>query len=72
MSDNGGCEKQCVNKDGSYKCQCDKGEVVTADKKTCAGIISVLHKILIIITYQTSEKNNFRVSNPGLIFRKNV
>ena len=41
MSDNGGCEKQCVNKDGSYKCLCGKGEVLMADKKTCAGIVFI-------------------------------
>uniref|UniRef100_A0A6I8N4Z4 Metalloendopeptidase n=1 Tax=Ornithorhynchus anatinus TaxID=9258 RepID=A0A6I8N4Z4_ORNAN len=33
--DNGGCEQRCVNTLGSYKCVCDPGYELTANKKTC-------------------------------------
>ncbi|XP_068113667.1 tolloid-like protein 2 isoform X1 [Hyperolius riggenbachi] len=33
--DNGGCAQRCVNTLGSYKCVCDPGYELTADKKSC-------------------------------------
>uniref|UniRef100_A0A4X2JP49 Metalloendopeptidase n=1 Tax=Vombatus ursinus TaxID=29139 RepID=A0A4X2JP49_VOMUR len=33
--DRNGCEQRCVNTLGSYKCACDPGYELTADKKTC-------------------------------------
>ncbi|XP_041119113.1 dorsal-ventral patterning tolloid-like protein 1 isoform X2 [Polyodon spathula] len=33
--DNGGCEQQCVNTLGSYKCTCDPGYELAPDKKSC-------------------------------------
>uniref|UniRef100_A0A8C4WNS8 Metalloendopeptidase n=1 Tax=Gopherus evgoodei TaxID=1825980 RepID=A0A8C4WNS8_9SAUR len=33
--DNGGCEQRCMNTLGSYKCACDPGYELTADKKSC-------------------------------------
>uniref|UniRef100_A0A8C2VAY4 Metalloendopeptidase n=1 Tax=Chinchilla lanigera TaxID=34839 RepID=A0A8C2VAY4_CHILA len=33
--DHGGCEQRCVNMLGSYKCACDPGYELAADKKTC-------------------------------------
>uniref|UniRef100_A0A5F8H493 Metalloendopeptidase n=1 Tax=Monodelphis domestica TaxID=13616 RepID=A0A5F8H493_MONDO len=33
--DRNGCEQRCVNTLGSYKCACDPGFELTADKKTC-------------------------------------
>ncbi|XP_025773583.1 tolloid-like protein 2 [Puma concolor] len=33
--DHGGCEQRCVNTLGSYKCACDPGYELAADKKTC-------------------------------------
>uniref|UniRef100_A0A8C3TCK2 Metalloendopeptidase n=1 Tax=Chelydra serpentina TaxID=8475 RepID=A0A8C3TCK2_CHESE len=33
--DNGGCEQRCVNTLGSYKCACEPGYELTADKKSC-------------------------------------
>nr|XP_060497050.1 tolloid-like protein 2 [Panthera onca] len=35
--DHGGCEQRCVNTLGSYKCACDPGYELAADKKTCEG-----------------------------------
>uniref|UniRef100_A0A4W3GN19 Metalloendopeptidase n=1 Tax=Callorhinchus milii TaxID=7868 RepID=A0A4W3GN19_CALMI len=33
--DNGGCEQRCLNTLGSYKCTCDPGYELAADKKSC-------------------------------------
>ncbi|GCC24748.1 hypothetical protein chiPu_0003150 [Chiloscyllium punctatum] len=45
--DNGGCEQQCVNTLGSYKCVCDPGYELAADKKSCeaacGGLLSKLN-----------------------------
>lgn len=35
--DNGGCEQHCENTLGSYKCTCEPGYELTADKKSCEG-----------------------------------
>ncbi|OWK07742.1 hypothetical protein Celaphus_00008539 [Cervus elaphus hippelaphus] len=35
--DHGGCEQRCVNTLGSYKCMCDPGYELAADKKACEG-----------------------------------
>lgn len=35
--DRGGCEQRCANTLGSYKCTCDPGYELAADKKTCEG-----------------------------------
>lgn len=35
--DHGGCEQRCVNTLGSYKCTCDPGYELAANKKTCEG-----------------------------------
>uniref|UniRef100_A0A8C2U8X7 Metalloendopeptidase n=1 Tax=Coturnix japonica TaxID=93934 RepID=A0A8C2U8X7_COTJA len=33
--DNGGCEQHCENTLGSYKCSCEPGYELTADKRSC-------------------------------------
>lgn len=35
--DRGGCEQRCVNTLGSYRCACDPGYELAADKKACEG-----------------------------------
>ena len=35
--DNGGCGQICVNKPGSFECQCKEGYALTDDGKTCNG-----------------------------------
>ncbi|XP_025950725.2 tolloid-like protein 2 isoform X2 [Dromaius novaehollandiae] len=35
LPDNGGCEQLCENTLGSYKCTCDPGYELTADKRSC-------------------------------------
>uniref|UniRef100_A0A8B9FYP0 Metalloendopeptidase n=1 Tax=Amazona collaria TaxID=241587 RepID=A0A8B9FYP0_9PSIT len=35
LPDNGGCEQHCENTLGSYKCTCEPGYELTADKKSC-------------------------------------
>lgn len=37
LLDNGGCEQHCENTLGSYKCTCEPGYELTADKKSCEG-----------------------------------
>lgn len=37
LPDNGGCEQHCENTLGSYKCTCEPGYELTADKKSCEG-----------------------------------
>ena len=34
--DNGGCQHQCINSGGSYRCECNSGYYLQADKKSCA------------------------------------
>nr|XP_030871259.2 tolloid-like protein 2 [Gorilla gorilla gorilla] len=45
--DHGGCEHRCVNTLGSYKCACDPGYELAADKKmcevACGGFITKLN-----------------------------
>ena len=35
--DNGGCDHICINKPGSFECQCKEGYALGADGKTCTG-----------------------------------
>ena len=37
INENGGCSQICVNKPGSYSCECKSGYVLSEDKKTCKG-----------------------------------
>ena len=34
---NGGCSNRCVNTPGSYRCECEYGDKLKADGKTCTG-----------------------------------
>lgn len=40
--DNGRCEQRCVNTLGSYKCACDPGYELAADKRSCEGEYRIL------------------------------
>ena len=33
----GGCSHICINKPGSYRCKCQDGYKLAANKKTCLG-----------------------------------
>ena len=33
--DNGGCQHQCINSGGSYRCECNCGYILQPDKKSC-------------------------------------
>ncbi|ESP03827.1 hypothetical protein LOTGIDRAFT_230171 [Lottia gigantea] len=35
---NGGCNQQCENMEGSFKCSCNDGYILNANKKTCDDI----------------------------------
>ena len=34
---NGGCDHTCVNKPGSFECQCKERYALADDNKTCTG-----------------------------------
>ena len=33
--ENGGCQHKCVNRAGSYRCECNTGYILQADGKSC-------------------------------------
>ena len=35
---NGGCDQICINKPGSFECQCKPGYALGLDGKTCTGM----------------------------------
>ena len=37
LVENGGCEQRCVNKEGSYQCECNQGFQLQTDMRTCEG-----------------------------------
>ena len=39
ISNNGGCEDNCVNTEGSFRCSCPKGYDLSGNGKACQGII---------------------------------
>ena len=45
--DKGGCNQICVNKAGSYECNCHSGYIMGSDRKTCSGIMSPFSDISI-------------------------
>jgi len=36
-SNNGGCEYECVNREGGYHCECPIGQQIQQDARTCLG-----------------------------------
>ena len=36
-SGNHGCQQKCLNKHGSYFCECYNGYQLNSDNKTCSG-----------------------------------
>ena len=41
LDDNGGCDQQCTNTDGSYDCSCDAGYSLGSNNKACNGKIII-------------------------------
>ena len=39
LNDNGGCNHTCVNKNGSYECQCNDGFYTNDNGRNCLGNI---------------------------------
>ena len=37
LQDNGGCGHNCVELEGSYRCTCDEGYTLSANKHSCEG-----------------------------------
>ena len=53
---NGGCEQICVNTEGSHHCDCLTGFVLSNDKTTCEGILSVyMYNIYILLVNKIRE-----------------
>ena len=44
-TENGGCNQICVNKPGSFECECRDGYELADDKKTCKGQCYLGNKI---------------------------
>ena len=36
LTDNGGCDQNCNNTDGTYSCWCDVGYALELDEQTCS------------------------------------
>ena len=47
---NGGCQKDCLNTDGSYACSCPFGYLIQANGKDCVGMYAKSPAILGITT----------------------
>ena len=60
----GGCEQQCVNTHGSYRCQCNPGYQLNNDGKTCSGNCFFTNTLQqIIFSFEdTNECENSRTS----------
>ena len=48
---NGGCEQNCLNAIGSFKCSCNKGYKLLYDGKTCKGEVKVNRRFLLSRDY---------------------
>ena len=46
--DNGSCDQICINKPGSFECQCKDGYVLADDGKTCNGKYFLCHSLLLL------------------------
>ena len=38
LSSNGGCDQNCLNLEGSYKCSCEGGFLLAGDNRTCEDV----------------------------------
>ena len=48
--ENGGCQHECTNTDGSYECSCYDGYELNSDGKTCSGLCCRhIYTILIVL-----------------------
>ena len=55
-TDNGGCDQICVNKPGSFECQCKEGYTLAEDGKTCNGKLTLQESPLkILFLYDCSH-----------------
>jgi len=42
---NGGCEHECTNTEGSYRCDCHPGYRLHPNKHDCVGACCLLHRL---------------------------
>ncbi|XP_064612916.1 fibrillin-2-like isoform X2 [Liolophura sinensis] len=57
LSGNGGCDHQCENTEGSFRCRCSSGYLLAEDGKACADIDECVEG--------TSGCSKFCVNDPG-------
>ena len=55
----GGCDHDCVNMDGSYRCVCHTGYTLSSDGKTCSGNFTAII-LYIQSTTQFTNLTSFR------------
>ena len=46
--DNGGCQHDCINSGGSYRCECQQGYILQSDGMSCEGKSLGCLKLMII------------------------
>ena len=47
LTNNGGCEHNCTNTDGSFFCSCDSGYELDSDMANCSG--DKLHAVTVLV-----------------------
>ena len=49
--ENGGCEHTCVNRAGSYRCECDQGFTLQEDGTSCGECIMQRHNYIVMLKF---------------------
>ena len=49
LTNNGGCEYNCTNTDGSFNCSCDAGYELDSDGFNCSSEIAQFHQSIIFM-----------------------
>ena len=49
LTENGGCNQTCVNKPGSFECQCSAGYALGDDGKSCSGMFMNVIVVVVVV-----------------------
>ncbi len=49
LTDNGGCDQDCINTEGSYYCNCTAGYILGPNKHECTGIYAAQQYIQLLV-----------------------